>query len=131
MGGFGTGIIGSMYAEENNISDIASTREYYNKSEKWYMDWDYQAHDIQPPSGTSDTQFITTLHNQALNYERNTAVDPISYHLMFQNCCTWTNSMFQFAGIDQSTRVKAGDFLGWDQAAGNSLPNSYFNKICK
>ena len=127
LGAFSVG--GNMVFEANNASDSASAKELFNNTpiKDFFnpFDWGAQTHKVTPPSGSS-LQFAIKTIQLALNYEKNTKVNPLPYTIYDDNCAAWVNTLFKVAGVSDSERRRLGQFWGVDWAEKVEIPESLF-----
>lgn len=115
----------------NQKADIASVREHndrdrYSKranSDKYKSGWSYEEHEVKPPSGMSDTDFIRQLIDASENYNTHS---PPAYTLPNANCHTWVNTLLKSAGVPESARNAAGEFGGIDWGEEDLIDESLF-----
>ena len=112
---------GWLVYEKNQKADIAAYREFSNHKEyarcpdKYKSGWSLERHEVPAPKGMTDTDFIKKLLEGALNYEKNSEEKCFKFGLFFgPNCASWTNSLFNHAGIGEADRFKLGEFSGLD-----------------
>ncbi len=108
---------GCLVYEKNNQADIAATREFnapdrYSKCpNKYKSGWSQDCHEVDPPNGMSDTQFINKLLEDANNYAQNTKGKCVEFDVWWgPNCASWTNSLFASAGVSEADRNRLGEF---------------------
>lgn len=99
--------------------DIASVQEYFDPElfsksrNKQKSGWSAELHEVTPPIGMTDSQFILKLIELARNYQAKEPNAP-KYHLFGPNCQSFTFSLFLAAGIDRQQLIILGKFWGLD-----------------
>jgi len=114
---------GCLVYEKNKPADIAATREFndpdrYSEcpdSDKYKSGWSQECHEVSPPNGMSDTEFINKLLEGANNYAQNTKGKCVKFNVRVgPNCASWANSLLAYAGVGVSDRNTLGEFSGTD-----------------
>ena len=126
---------GNLSAEFNEPSDFKATQEFFNpnKYTKWYKsDFDTEAYLVKH-QGLTDTQYITNILQNTVNYQNNEKTNPIKYpsgwstlknNTQTINSNSWNQSVLKYSG---GTKVHQ-DFNGFDHGNQNTIPKIYFNK---
>ena len=129
---------GNLSAEFNEPSDFKATQEFFNpnKYTKWYKsDFDTEAYLVKH-QGLTDTQYITNILQNTVNYQNNEKTNPIKYpsgwstlknNTQTINSNSWNQSVLKYSG---GTKVHQ-DFNGFDHGNQNTIPKIYFNKKMK
>lgn len=98
----------------------------------YQSDFDVEAHDIPPPAGLGDTEFILRLLRAMQAYRRNEAVAPIEYPPFGGGLSPWSRHQFNSNAWVSSLLEAVGahpwpDFFGYDPLRRNRIPSRYFN----
>jgi len=111
----------------NDSSDVRSVQEVLNPKKYATRSWDYdmEQNRIKSPSG-SDSSFAQKLEQLSRNYERNEAKSNVTYALLNENCAAWVNTLLKVAGVSAATRLKQGEFSGFDWGEEDKVPESLF-----
>lgn len=112
----------------NDENDVQAVREYLNPAKHlrwWYPDFDLEAHEITPPSGTA-LAFAQRLARLAENYRRNEATRNQPYDLNDENCAAWVNTILKVAGVSSATRIRLGEFNGVDWGEEDPIDETLF-----
>ena len=123
---------GRLQFRANDDSDMQAAREALNPSAniKWYTpDLDAETRLVGTPSWMNDTEFITTLIQNAGNYIANEESNNISYPGNFAtifgdpvNSNSWANSLIRSAGGNSNP-----DFSGFDAGHDRAIDSYYFD----
>ncbi len=117
IGGFNEN--GYLNYKKNNSTDTEAINEYYGGPDKG---WDPEFHEVKPPAGMSDTEFINKIQSTADRYSQGSIV----FKLTEQNCAAWVNTLLKLVGVLEKERIEAGEFFGVDWGEEDLLPNGAF-----
>jgi len=117
-----------LLVDYNETNDVLAVKEILNPDiVKWYKpDLDLQRHEVKPPGSQTTDAFVRELIVKAELYKKNEAKKHVPYNLIDENCACWVNSLFKACGVDQKTRLKAGEFSGVDWGEEDEIDASYF-----
>jgi hypothetical protein len=112
----------------NDSSDVHSVKEVLNPklaASQW-ADYDLERHAVKPPGGKTKDAFVKDILVKAELYKKNEAKKGIPYSLIDENCACWVNSLLKACGVSKTTRLKAGEFSGFDWGEEDEIDESYF-----
>ncbi|MBL9170536.1 MAG: hypothetical protein JNN07_22565 [Verrucomicrobiales bacterium] len=94
-------------------------------------DFDVEAHDISPPAGLGDTEFILRLLKAMQHYRSHQAVAPIEYPPFGGGLSPWSRRQWNSNSWVSSLLEAVGghpwpNFSGYDPLRRNRIPNHYF-----
>lgn len=117
----GQKINGNLHPAVNEDNDVAATKEFFNKTEGWLVDWDYEGKVVPAPQGLSDTEFIKAIWRAYDKYYHAMEIGlwkPVPFKLFpgegTGNCTKWARWALKQAGVESSLLVKLGDHVGID-----------------
>ncbi|MQX34920.1 hypothetical protein [Roseospira navarrensis] len=112
----------------NEKSDVHAVKEVLNPAitKKQWSDFDLERHAVAPPNGKTKDAFVKDIIVKAELFKKNEAKKNLPYSLIDENCAAWVNSLFKACGVPKTTRIKAGEFSGFDWGEEDEIPASYF-----
>ncbi|MCU0721840.1 MAG: hypothetical protein MUC83_19170 [Pirellula sp.] len=112
-------------------ADIAAVREHFDSNayrsspDRYKTGWSVVLHEVDPPTGVCDTEFITALIQSARRYQANQANAP-DYVLSGPNCQSWSYSILLSLGVPERDLLTAGEFPGVDWGEEESIDLDLF-----
>ncbi len=136
LGGFDEG--GDLVCEVNQQADVAADRESNDKTRfladpsHYKSGWKLDYHEVTPPTGMTDSQFIKRLLGLSWNYQ----INSLSWHITFKagglwenerNCTAWAHTLLRKAGVPKTTIAPLMDFRGWDWGKAATIDSTMFD----
>jgi len=124
---------GNLECEFNQKTDVHAVKEHISPYLKeFFADYSLErdGHIVNPPGTMSSQQFIERIVSLSNTYIENQRSRHIEYTLANYNCAAWVNTLFKKIGVDESTRLKKGEFDGFDWGEEDSFNtlNSMFEQ---